>query len=295
MRIASIASAACVLAAGCGGGPTLAVDLRTDWVPGIEFAGVRVELEGAEPADVLAFPSDDYLRGQRVAELRDLPSGQSTLHVTLHVPETGAVLDRRSVLVDTTSARVVTVLVPRRPGTCGRDADCADVAACASAVCVEAACLAAPVPGACDDGEYCDPGLGCRRWRTPDDAGLPDAGRDAGLPDAGHDAGHDAGPGCPDVTGAYAITSPAPCEELDGLAVDVDLPDPARPCEVRFVPAPGGSMSGLANVTRAGLVDGVLDLTGVARNVPCTGPWLDGHLSLFCRELTDCVVELAPR
>ncbi len=294
MGRASIAVVACGLALACAEPRALTVDLRTDWVPAVEFAGVHVELEG-EPGsavDRLATPTDDYLRGWRVAELLDVPPGEVTVRVTLRRPESAGVLDARSVIVESTSARAITVVMARREGTCASARDCDAVADCAENACAEGACLAAAIPGACGPSEWCDPLGGCQPLRY-EDAGVA---ADAGPPDAGPtDAGVDAGPECPDVTGLYDIMAPAPCEEIDGLEVDVERPDPASPCEVRFVPAPGGSIAGAATVTRAGLVDGRLDLAGVADLVACTGPFLDGSLDLFCRERTDCIVELRRR
>lgn len=63
-----------VCASGCGDDePLLFIELRTDLVPGVEFVSVQTSV--AEPdrtATVAAGVSQDYLSGERVAELSTL-------------------------------------------------------------------------------------------------------------------------------------------------------------------------------------------------------------------------------
>jgi len=211
-----------VLAFGCGDGDIqLIVDLKTDFVPGAEFVGVRTELDGELIEDVSATASRDYLEPQRVAERSGLAAGDRTVTVSLLAPS-GAVLASRRLRLDLDRSLAVTAVITRDcrdvscpgPGdpegftTCiaGACADpgCseADPAACpmpectaasqcpmsdpcAEAVCDDGVCLYRPDPMACGVDEFCAAESGC----TP----LPESRPDAGAMDAGFDAGTDAG------------------------------------------------------------------------------------------------------
>ncbi|MCZ7677684.1 MAG: hypothetical protein M5U28_02460 [Sandaracinaceae bacterium] len=72
-----------LLASACDGGHELAVDLRTDLVPGQEFDAVRVTL-GDEPAPpVTASTGDDFASPRRVAELSGVAAGHHFVEVQL--------------------------------------------------------------------------------------------------------------------------------------------------------------------------------------------------------------------
>jgi hypothetical protein len=218
------------------GGARLSVDVRTDLSPGHEFTGAHTVLD-ARGVDHLPSPSEDWLRGARVAELDGLARGSHTLDVTL-LSGTTVVASRR-VSISLLDDLAVTVVIPRScagvtcPGagdpasatTCvdGRCAspacgtsgappcpgcttagDCAPSPIdCAPTECSSATCLRAPDDARCTAGLTCDVVAGCV---SPADAGTPDAGAlDAGPPDAGpSDAATDLGPPPPWDGGPYA-------------------------------------------------------------------------------------------
>jgi hypothetical protein len=259
------------LLAGCTSGNELAVDVRTDLVPGVEFDGVRVTVEGQAPVERLARSGEDYGAPRRVAELTGLAPGRHVFQVEL-VQDGRPVLQRRvSVRLEGNLIVVVVlsrdcrgVMCPRDgddpteteclggrcvdpscsevdPALCG-DAectgasDCAPSAACVMPACVEGACLELPNTALCTADEYCQPGEGC----VP----LPGGG-DAGMPslDAGVDAGTDAGSGCvegaPCDTGEPCAVGRVVCEDgaprcaTDGPApADTVCRPAAGPCDV---------------------------------------------------------------
>lgn len=220
LRGVVLLSVAASLGACDGGTVSVSVELRTDFVPGVEFVAVETFAEDATGRDEVAvFRTDDYASAaRRVAELDGLaPSAARRVTVRL-LDADRAEVARRTVVFEHQRDRAVAVLLTRRcravvcgPGEscfagrcqseacegggcvaeCASPADCA-AAGCAAVDCVTGACFAEPVAGACAAGSYCDPETGC----VPDPAGPVDAGpgpTDAGA-DAGHDAGVDAGP-----------------------------------------------------------------------------------------------------
>jgi len=227
----SIALASC----GGEGEANVRIDLRTDYVAGIEFDRAVAIWDGATYPRTFT-PADRDALDHRLAELVAGRTGHP-LEVRLERPD-GSVLARRSVHVNVQSASVgVTVVISRGCGgaTCGVDESClggrcvppgcvrGDEEVCPPPQCTAAAScteLAAPCVtptcefgvcayrGECGSDEYCDPAVGCVALTPPPDAGGADAGVDAGR-DAGppFDAGFDAGPppcvpfvdpGCPD-------------------------------------------------------------------------------------------------
>ncbi len=215
---------------GCGeDAPVLFIELRSDLVPGVEFVSVRTALE--EPArttTAAAGIAQDYVAGERVAELAGIPLGPRTVRVSLLDAGSGVVAER-TVRIDFERTVGVTVLVTRdcrgmtcgsgmtcvggrcvsdacheelRPEECGvrecsLSADCdAAAASCARSRCELGSCLYVADGASCSDSEYCDVDVGCRPRPTSMDAGTSDAGsRDAGEVDGGvSDAGADAGP-----------------------------------------------------------------------------------------------------
>jgi hypothetical protein len=208
--------------AGCGDDEsvTMIVEVKTDMVPGVEFAAVRaVVTQGRrmEETSSPAFLDDDFREARRIAEIGGLASGELSLRVDLLGARREAVLGR-TVRVDASSGPlIVTVVITRScrdvvcpndgspeateclggrcvppdcsaldPTECGVSecntaSDCAGAVACVAQACEEGSCL--ELPGDCPAGLYCQPGVGC--LATPEDGGLADAGpSDASRPDA---------------------------------------------------------------------------------------------------------------
>lgn len=202
----------------------LVVELRTDFVAGVEFTNVRTELASRGSELTPARVGEDFTERQRVAEFAGLAPGTHMLSVAL-VDAAGRDVIVRRVRVMQTSSFSVTVLISRDcaavdcPGPmdgpdavecvggrcaplqcvdgdepscpdaeCARASDCPPMAACARTQCVTGSCLYASDPSMCGAGEYCDAERGCLPIPNPADAGPDDAGIDAGV-DAGVDAG----------------------------------------------------------------------------------------------------------
>jgi hypothetical protein len=208
----------------CGAAPGgLNVDVRTDLAPGVEFTSVQTEVSAtpfvsaATSGNVTNAPAaatDDFLRGQRVADLATLQPGEWYVRVALLDHAGARVLTRTTILTLTTHYSLTVVLaracahvtcpeagdepmatecngghcvVPRcSPETpeactsvhaCARDADCTS-GACGRGSCVSGACLVVPDDTACHGGT-CGADYTC--------AGGTDAGAtDAGSDDARH-------------------------------------------------------------------------------------------------------------
>lgn len=221
-RIALVASLVPTFLACEPGTVSVSVELRTDFVPGIEFVAVETWAEDAPGAhdEVAVFRSDDYASApRRVAEIGGLaPNAERRITVRLLDAVRGEVA-RRTVLVEHVRDRGVIVLVTRscRDVSCGAgescfagrcqpeacdgdgcvaecsaDADCA-VATCATVTCVTGACFAEAIEAACPPGTYCDARDGC----LPDPVTATDAG--VSPTDGGLDAGTDAGPAAIDA------------------------------------------------------------------------------------------------
>ncbi len=237
-----------VFCVACSNGNTLLVDLRTDFVPGVELGEIIVTLEaGTEDRSQarVATSGDDFISGERVANF-DVSTGRHEL-ITRMFATDGRQLGQRRVIVQVkgdTATTVVfsrsceTVLCPQSgnpeateceggrcvepectpetpedcpPPLCMEDGDCLMGAACARASCVEASCFLAPVVGRCEAGEVCIPDEGCEPFRT-------DGGTDAGALDAMLDVGVDVR-----ATDACAVeTCDNVDEDCDG-SIDEDL------------------------------------------------------------------------
>lgn len=240
---------------GGGGGHDLRVDLRTDLLPGVEFAVARAELVDVGRQDeIAALRGQRFLDGVRVATFADLPNGERDVRVRL-LDSAGALVVERRVLLRQTGDHGITVLVTRDcrglacPGSdddprattclggrcvdprcledesacpaaeCATDAECGADVPCARGSCERGVCVVVAEADRCEAAQYCDPDDGCVS------EGPPDAGVDAGDPDAGGpDAGDpDAGAGC--LTGPGPILSHAfAAATLSGEEV-VRLPD----------------------------------------------------------------------
>lgn len=190
----------CALASGCGGGSADAfIDLRTDFVPVVEFARARVEVDRGEVGPEIheVDLTLDYLSGVRVATFRDVGRGLLTATVVLERSD-GQEVAARSVSFDVRGRVGATVLItrdclgvacpgpddeatrtaclggrcvpdtctPESPDSCGdpgcrTDLECGGGAACAVGRCRDGACLVGGAPGACDGDLLCHPERGC--------------------------------------------------------------------------------------------------------------------------------------
>jgi len=266
---------------GCGdaiGASTLHVDLRTDFVPAVEFDSVEIVARTLLAShDVVAETA--YSTGARVASFDGLSHGEVRLEVSLLLR--GERVASRSAILDHDGTTGITITITRRcrDVSCAEGSTCVDgrcldprcldgqqlecdvdaceasctAADCASARCIHGLCIRAPNAGACAPVEYCDPELGCRR--RPDvptpDAGPPDAGApDAGPPDAGRpDAGPDAicSPADADVVALYTVDD----TDVDALGGDV-----LERIDATFADGICGRAMSVAGTARAVLDDG---------------------------------------
>ena len=222
MNRVRLASLALALVAGCAdGATTLRVDVRTDYVPGVEFAEVEVGVDsgGLERTYPVRF-GEDFLSGVRVATLDDAPVGQMTLRARLNAADGRRIAERRVELDLRGNANSVTIVFtracasiscpdgedasatqcvggrcvspecsPETPEACGMGCSSADdcelmVAGCARAICDEGVCFVGSEVGACATGEFCHPDRGCTAEPVMMDGGVADGGIPAdGGPD----------------------------------------------------------------------------------------------------------------
>jgi hypothetical protein len=148
------------------------VDLRTDWVPVVEFARVETELTLASregEARVSSFdvePGADFIDGERIAELRDIPPGDHPLSVRLFTEERTILASQRLVLSVRRSFGTV-VLITRACGLvdCPGPADPPHFTQCLDGVCVDERCTDSTPeycpPPRCRDDTECVPELEC--------------------------------------------------------------------------------------------------------------------------------------
>jgi hypothetical protein len=162
MRCTLPALFACVaLAAGCEqGSGSLAVDLRTDLVPGVEFIAARTEIlppgqlgPGAVGDPSVSTPAttiDRYALGVRIAELSGLPLGTRGVRVRL-VDASGATVVERVTLVPIEARSIVTIVITRdcRGVSCPRPADPAGATTCLGGRCVSPECRDTGDPFSC--------------------------------------------------------------------------------------------------------------------------------------------------
>ena len=234
---------AVVLGVGCEAQRELAVGLQTDFVPGIEFDDVRVELDGVEAARRVVDVDDSFARPTTLLERTGVAPGRRRIRVTLLLDDADVVT--RTIEIPFRDRYLATVVITRscREVSCPGPGDSADESSCAggvcvrpdcgtegapacpdpqcsptepcassstecvSPVCVEGLCLELPRVGACSADELCVPGAGCvlRPTETPD-AGVP---LDAVIVECTMDAQCTAG-ACEDarcVEGACVVTS----------------------------------------------------------------------------------------
>ena len=255
------------LLASCEGDPDLAlsVDLRTDYVAGVEFVGARLTIDGTVADETLS-GAESYVDGRRLFEVEGLgSSARRGLTVSL-LNGAGGVLASRDVVIRHEEDTAVTVVMTRdcsavvcgegesclagncvdqgctdgvgelcEEPECAADAECPAMAACSVPACRDGLCLYDALE--CDPGLYCAAETGCEPVPvTVADMGVAtDAGpRDAGAPDLG---APDLGPpdlGAPDLgpTGPLAFEA---CAFVTGSATQsipaIDAPAYARSVE----------------------------------------------------------------
>jgi hypothetical protein len=173
---------------------SIIIDVRTDYVPGLEFDVATAVLDGGPERVSDAVVGDDFAGGVRLAEYDEIASGNHELVVDL-VDSAGEVLAQRRVRVEVVEDIAMTVVITRScegvrcpqsdpeattclggvcvnprcseidpsscPASCSSDGECMVAAACAIGRCVEGACLSAPDDGSCGAGEVCLPTTGC--------------------------------------------------------------------------------------------------------------------------------------
>ncbi len=140
------------LAAGC---PTaelvVAVDVRTDFAPGVEFVTVRTESSTSREdlvaggasmrVELGAFRGDDFLDGRRVAELSPIAAGSTYIRVSLLDTSGSIVVDRVTVIDVRENTGVVVVLSRRCAGVrCPGPADDPEETTCSNGQCVRPDC-----------------------------------------------------------------------------------------------------------------------------------------------------------
>ena len=153
-------TAALALACGSDDRVDLVVELRTDFLPAVDFVGTEVRLDGlAEPESLLAYDKD-VREPFRIARFAGLERGARTVDVRLISAE-GQVVFRRPVRVELRANTGVTITAHRR---C-LNIECDDGQACLGGACVDATCVEER-PEACDALECVDCGEACE---TSDD------------------------------------------------------------------------------------------------------------------------------
>ncbi len=201
----------------CGAGETLAVDLRTNLVAGVEFDQARTDVWSLDDATLRATATTEVTRdtpvgeGARVGEFLRLEPG--TYRVVVALTRAGALVSEGAEVALVRRATAVEILIARScagvrcgpdevcvagrcagqgcargaclPDTCTTDASCGTAeVACATALCLSGQCYPFPRAGACGAGRWCNPDVGCRVIpATPDhvDGSLDDP-LDASVP-----------------------------------------------------------------------------------------------------------------
>ncbi len=218
----------------CDSGLELSVDVKTDFVAGIEFNSVRLNLDGEQVTRVyfergeFSFGSD-FAAGQRISDLEGLEPGRYRVQAEL-LRADNSLLIEREVAVELTQSLAIAIVISRdcseamcpgdgSPGDisclggrcvdpecvtgfeevcpdpeCQGPSDCPSIAECAIPICSAGVCFSVGDDVACGIGQYCNPERGC------ESAGgtmvSEDGGMDAGDADL-PDVGPDALPeGC---------------------------------------------------------------------------------------------------
>ncbi|MGE3632041.1 MAG: hypothetical protein AB7P00_19190 [Sandaracinaceae bacterium] len=190
----------------------LFVDLKTDFRAGFEVNTVETlvtDARGGFREDLYrSSEEEDYVDGARIAELMDLPLGETSLTVRI-LDGSAAILDERHIQITLANDLSVTVLstrscqgvdcpgvgdaaeltecvagrcvsprcTPERvdecgPPTCDVDADCpSGTTSCAAGACISGVCFVRPDDARCLPAQYCDLVLGCAVRPTGIDGG----------------------------------------------------------------------------------------------------------------------------
>lgn len=139
---------------------TLTVDVRTDWLPGLEFDAVRTTLgtgtgdrftPSAGTYSVAATDRQDFGEGRRVAEINGLEAGQLAVRVELLTG--GATLATRDTIVDLSGSFSLIVLITSSCADveCPGPTDPPENIECNGGYCVDPRCSP-------EQPELCDPG-----------------------------------------------------------------------------------------------------------------------------------------
>jgi hypothetical protein len=185
------------IAAGCecGAGLGISVDLRSNLSPGVEVDRARVEIYRRGQRSPIAMDQapiahgDSLGRAIRILDVDGVEPGSYDVIVTIE--KDGAEIASRTTHTTIRTTTLVTVLISRDclavtcpegescrsgacvpnecsetqldrcPTSCDGDDDCATSTSCASAECVEGACLVFGDDERCAGGEYCHPEQGC--------------------------------------------------------------------------------------------------------------------------------------
>jgi hypothetical protein len=222
--------------AGCdGGGVELLVDMKTDLVPGLEFARVRTEdtIGAGTPreATMAVLGDEDFIEGERIAEFRDLANGEALVRVSLidragevvlqrtaaariertyamtlvltrscqeiTCPEPGGDLELTSCSLGRCTSPACTTGAAECPAECGEDSECRASAACAIGKCIDGACFEAGIHERCQANEFCDPDVGCVPRLVLEDGAVCEASSETRCDD-GEDEDCDGPPDCAD-------------------------------------------------------------------------------------------------
>ena len=232
-----------------GSGPTIAVDVRSDWVPGVEVGSVSVRLDEGPPSRTPLWEDTDLVEGIRAATFELARPGTYVIHVALHDPPGDVVGERSAVVQAADSALGITVVITRSCAgvacpqdetcssgqcvapectslspdacspRCSTDEDCPTPgAACARRVCSAGECFAVPRNGECGEAQYCQPERGCLpRAGPPLDAGVQDAGPEQ------NDAAMDAE--SPDARTLDSAPEDSTAEDVQPLDASIDVPE----------------------------------------------------------------------
>ena len=178
------------------------VNLQTDYVAGLEFDQVRVEVDGSSGRELAVTARDSFARPRFVTTYNAAPRGQR--RITLTLTRATREIARRTLEIPFEGNYLATVVITRSCATiscsvgesclgarcvpdacitgtepacptplCSSDAMCPSATSCAYGECVGGACLEVPTPGACSLGEACLPGTGCVSLEAPDAMSLP--------------------------------------------------------------------------------------------------------------------------
>lgn len=168
-RLASSSAVAALLAlAGCAApASVLVVDVRTDYVPQVDFTTIEVEVHGGDSFDGPGIVhrtqpriDDAGPNGIRAAEL-ELPAGSYRVRARLLAPDGVRVAERRAV-TELVGLRVVVLIASRscRDTRCPMRGEDPGLTECVDGVCVPPSCLPDD-PGGCGGARTCEEAESC--------------------------------------------------------------------------------------------------------------------------------------